>query len=89
MSNEEYRARLEAERARGATPPLRRVLPIPEIARRYEAGESLTELARSYGVSVRTIRIRLEIAEVPIRGVTEASQIANGPGGIREQHRSS
>lgn len=42
-------------------------LPVDEMAARYEAGESLRELARFYGVSKKTVWNRLGAADVKMR----------------------
>lgn len=47
----------------------------PEVGRRYQAGESLPELARAYDVSVTTIRNVLEAIDIPIRTMLEAGQL--------------
>lgn len=43
-----------------------------EIARRYLAGESLTQLAKAFGKSDQGIRYRLRVAGVPRRSIAEA-----------------
>ena len=87
-SDEPYsqvRARRAAQRAAGKGPALRRDLPIHDIAAAYHAGDSLPTLARRYGVTQRTIEIRLEIAGVPLRPNAEATRLAHRPG-KRQRH---
>lgn len=42
-------------------------LPVADLARRYEAGASLRELAQAYGVSTGTVSDRLAGAGVAVR----------------------
>ena len=42
-------------------------LPVADLARRYEAGASLRELAQAYGVSTGTVGDRLTAAGVVLR----------------------
>jgi hypothetical protein len=49
------------------------VLPMGEIARRYDAGESTAELGRAYAVSDEVIRVRLVEHGVTLHGHREAA----------------
>lgn len=51
-------------------------LPISEIVDRFNAGESVNNLAKSYGVSRRAIEARLKSVDVVLRGQYEANILA-------------
>jgi len=55
--------------------PLRIDLPINEIVERYQAGESTTEIARSFNVTQKVIILRLNRAGVKLRSNSEAQRI--------------
>jgi hypothetical protein len=46
-----------------------------EIGRRYQAGESLTQLAKAYGVVVTTITNTLAALQIPTRNRVEAGKV--------------
>lgn len=50
-------------------------VPVEDLVRRYEAGESQNALAQAYGVSRIVVALRLREAGVCIRGVGEANRI--------------
>jgi len=63
--------------------PAERALPAPEVIARYEAGESVEELARAYGVSWQPVRQLLARHGVRVRGRGDAQQARAVARGLR------
>ena len=60
--------------AKGGVPSVeRKDIPVDEIVRRYESGESANALAHAFGASHQAIRERLQVAGVAYRSVAEAA----------------
>lgn len=81
--DEPQATRTRPRRAKTATSASRRVIKVPaeqrpEIARRYENGESVIALAKAYGVSEGSIRYAVQKAGVTIRSKTEAAALRFG-----------
>lgn len=63
-------------------------LPTDDLVERYGEGESVNALAKSFGVSRRTIEYRLKAAGVTIRGTADANRLMMASRSPEENRRS-